>query len=218
MSERKSFIDPDYVDVAQRRREFFDRFPDGRLGTKQVWALDFEAGAFICVWAQAFRTPDDPAPGDGLAWEPVPGPTSFTKNSELMNAQTAAWGRAILAVGGFESKKIASADEVRNRQPSHDSPPDHATAAEPLPPSIPETLPARATAGQKGELRELLQELYLQDKRAPGSGEQTWTEFALGFAVDQFDGVKTWDHLTKEQFQTVIDYMRPFLKAWQVTA
>ena len=48
------------------------------------------------------------------AFEPIPGKTSYTKDSEVMNAETSAWGRAIVALG-FETKKIASADEVRAR-------------------------------------------------------------------------------------------------------
>lgn len=109
------FNPDDYVDVAQRIKDFYDRFPDGRLVTVD-WEVkpDLDGKSFVWVHAKAFRTPEDPLPGDGLAWEPVPGPTSFTKDSELMNAQTAAWGRAIVALG-FDTKKIASRQEVQAR-------------------------------------------------------------------------------------------------------
>lgn len=107
----------DYVDVAERMRLFYERYPTGSLKSGHEPRL-VEAGgkAFIVYHAQAFRTPDDPRPADGWAWEPVPGPTQFTKDSELMNAETAAWGRAIVACG-FETKKVASRNEVQNRQP-----------------------------------------------------------------------------------------------------
>lgn len=104
-----------YVDVAERIREFYDRFPEGRLcagSAPQV--VEIGGKPFVWYHAQAFRTPDDEHPGDGWAAEPVPGPTQFTRDSELMNAETAAWGRAIVACG-FATKKIASAQEVRNR-------------------------------------------------------------------------------------------------------
>jgi hypothetical protein len=53
----------------------------------------------------------------GLAWEPVPGKTSYTRDSELQNAETSAWGRAIVAVLAADTKKgIASAEEVQSRQ------------------------------------------------------------------------------------------------------
>jgi hypothetical protein len=111
-----SFDLNDYSDVAERIQKFYDKYPEGRLVTVG-WDVkgDLGGNAFVWVHAKAYRDPDDPLPGDGVAWEPVPGPTKFTLNSELMNAQTAAWGRAIVALG-FKTKKIASADEVRNRQ------------------------------------------------------------------------------------------------------
>jgi hypothetical protein len=116
-----SFNVDDYVDVAARINLFYEKFPEGRLnrlGEPQV--LEVGSKLFIMYTAQAFRTPDDPLPGVGTAWEPFPGPTQFTRDSELMNAETAAWGRAIIAAG-IGSKKIASAEEVRNRQPDPSS-------------------------------------------------------------------------------------------------
>ncbi|HEY7821467.1 MAG TPA: hypothetical protein VIG24_01465, partial [Acidimicrobiia bacterium] len=66
--------------------------------------------------ACAYRTPDDPAPGVGLAWEPVPGRTPYTRGSELMVAETSAWGRALAAIGIATNKSVASAEEVRSAQ------------------------------------------------------------------------------------------------------
>jgi uncharacterized protein (DUF3820 family) len=109
-----SFNIDEYVDVAERIHSFYERFPDGRLVTADWENLTVGDRQFIVCHAKAFRNPDDPLPGDGLAWEPVPGPTQFTKDSELMNAQTAAWGRAIVALG-FDTKKIASKQEVQAR-------------------------------------------------------------------------------------------------------
>ena len=110
------FNPDDYVDVAERITQFYETYPDGRLTTVD-WDIkvDPTSGSFVWVHAKAYRTPDDPLPCDGIAWEPVPGPTQFTLNSELMNAQTAAWGRAIVALG-FDTKKVASREEVQARQ------------------------------------------------------------------------------------------------------
>lgn len=110
-----------YVDVAERLRLFRDRHPEGSL---QPWnpARPFEVVAvgddrtfIVCVEA-AYRHPEDPRPGVGVAWEPLPGKTPYTRDSELMNAQTSAWGRAIVAVLAADTKKIASAQEVRDHQ------------------------------------------------------------------------------------------------------
>lgn len=113
-------LDPDYVDVAERIRQFREQYPEGSLGVAEpdnpFRVVTIGSQAYIAVVAVARRTPDDPAPGIGMAWEVVPGLTPYTKNSELMNAETSAWGRAIIAVGAADAKRIASAEEVRNRQ------------------------------------------------------------------------------------------------------
>ncbi len=104
-----SFNLSDYVDVAERIRLFSERYPEGTLQSH----IDFTHDGVLCV-AEAYRTPDDIRPGVGHAFEPIPGKTPYTRDSEVMNAETSAWGRAIVALG-FETKKIASAEEVRNR-------------------------------------------------------------------------------------------------------
>jgi hypothetical protein len=119
----------DYVDVAERIKEFKKQYPEGSLQQVAIEFKEFAGQQWVIYVAAAYRTPDDQRPGIGTAWEPVPGKTNFTRDSELMNAETSAWGRAIVAVG-LPTKKIASAEEVRNRQ-----------AAEPMPGKPPKTKP-----------------------------------------------------------------------------
>lgn len=109
-----------YNTVPERIAEFRAKYPEGCLRPADPAQpfLVVEAGGttFLAYTAAAHRTPDDPTPGIGCAWEPVPGPTKFTRNSELQNAETAAWGRAIVAVGAADAKKgIASREDVHNR-------------------------------------------------------------------------------------------------------
>lgn len=112
----KGFSLDDYVDVSERIASFYARYPDGRLVMgSHPQVVQIGDRPFIWYHARAYRTPDDPLPGDGWAAEPVPGSTPYTRESELMNAETAAWGRAIVSLG-FETKKIASKQEVQNRQ------------------------------------------------------------------------------------------------------
>ena len=104
-----------YVDVAERIQQFYEKFPEGSLrreGNVEYRALGEKL--FVVYKALAYRHPEDRLPGQGTAWEPFPGPTSFTKDSELQNAETAAWGRAIVAVG-IVANKIASKQEVQAR-------------------------------------------------------------------------------------------------------
>lgn len=111
----------DYIDVAARVAEFRAKFPTGNLrplNLEKPYSIEVVDGkTWVVVVAAAYRTPDDPNPGVGMAYEPVPGTTPFTRGSELQNAETAAWGRAMMATLAVDSKKgIASAEEVRNRQ------------------------------------------------------------------------------------------------------
>lgn len=108
----------DYIDVATRIVEFREKYPNGSLQQHTLEFLrDFAGKDWVVFTAAAYRTPDDTTPGMGTAWEPVPGPTRFTKDSEVQNAETAAWGRAMVAALAVDTKKgVASAEEVRNRQ------------------------------------------------------------------------------------------------------
>jgi hypothetical protein len=119
-----------YIDVAQRIADFRERYPDGSLqpvdhaapfevrkidGTTKG-GQDFTA-TFIIYTAAAYRTPHDQRPGIGCAWEVFPGRTPYTLGSELMNAETSAQGRAIVAALASDSKRgVASREEIRNRR------------------------------------------------------------------------------------------------------
>lgn len=106
----------DYIDVAERIRQFRDKYPDGSLQRIDWGVTDVGGKLFIHYTAAAYRTADDERPGIGTAWEPFPGPTPYTRDSELMNAETSAWGRAIIAAGAADAKRVASANEVVNRR------------------------------------------------------------------------------------------------------
>lgn len=117
----------DYIDVAARIAEFRKKYPEGTLQpadlARPFVVLEVGGKQRIIVVAAAYRTPDDPRPGIGMAYEEVPGRTPYTKDSELQNAETSAWGRAIVAVGAADTKKgIASAEDVRNRQADQEAP------------------------------------------------------------------------------------------------
>jgi hypothetical protein len=119
----------DYIDVATRIVEFREKFPQGSLQpwkdpyVEKVEMPDGKIKSFMVYSAAAYRSPDDKLPGVGYAWEPIPGPTNFTRDSELQNAETAAWGRAMVAALAVDTKKgIASSEEVRNRQTATTAP------------------------------------------------------------------------------------------------
>lgn len=123
-------IDPDYKEVAERLADLFAKHPEGSVRGSYEFV---DIGGWRVVYrAECFRTPDDLAPGIGTAWEEVPGKTPYTRGSEIQNAETSAWGRAIVAAGASTSKRIASADEIRLANDRREGPtlPVHIPASE----------------------------------------------------------------------------------------
>lgn len=111
MSPKGGFDLKDYVDVPARMEWFFEKYANGSLQSEVL--VGPEAGhPFIVVQARAYRDQLDPLPGMGLAYEVFPGTTPYTKGSEIMNAETSAWGRALAAIGAPTKGHVASAEEV----------------------------------------------------------------------------------------------------------
>lgn len=117
-------IDMNYVDVAERivdvRGDAKRQYPEGsfqpwdKANPYRIETIDGQT--YIAVVAAFYRTPDDQCPGVGMAYEIVPGKNSFTRGSELQNAETSAWGRALVAALAADTKRgIASAQEMRGR-------------------------------------------------------------------------------------------------------
>ncbi len=115
----------DYVDVAERIRTFRELYPEGSLQpynpARPFEIVEIGGQTFVTYTAVAYRRPDDELPGIAIAWEPFPGKTPYTRDSELQNAETAAWGRAIVAALAADTKKIATVDEVRARREARDA-------------------------------------------------------------------------------------------------
>ena len=75
----------------------------------------------------AYRTPDDARPGIGTSSLTIPGKTPYTRDSEIENCETSAWGRALAALGFEVKRSVATADEVAAKRvvravASHDAP------------------------------------------------------------------------------------------------
>jgi len=104
-----------YVDVPTRFAAALERWPELRIIENRPEVITIADKTFISVTMQAWRTPDDPIPAQATCFEPFPGKTSFTRDSEQMNASTSALGRVLGLMMSF-GPKMASAEEVRNRQ------------------------------------------------------------------------------------------------------
>lgn len=104
----------DYVTVAERLTAAHARWPDLRIQTSAPKVIELRDHVFLEVTATIYRSPDDPLPAIATAWEPWPGKTPYTRDSEAMNAETSAIGRALGAMSP-PAKSLASREEVRNR-------------------------------------------------------------------------------------------------------
>lgn len=174
----------DYVDVAERIRIFRDRHPEGTLQpldpAEPFRIVEVAGQTFITYTAVAYRSPADTLPGIAVAWESFPGKTPFTAGSELMNAETAAWGRAIIASLAADSKKIASLDEVRARREAQQIEHPSAEPAQKRPdaPQAPQRVQAGenarpATDGQERTLYAISKSL---DKLPPAKGSLSFSQ------------------------------------------
>lgn len=118
-----------YVDVAERIRQLREKHPEAVLRPynpeEPFKVMNIGNREFIVYTAACYRTPDDPMPAIAVAAEPAVGKTNFTRDSEVMNAETSAWGRAIVAALAADTQKVASLDEVRNRRDDVPAAPTH---------------------------------------------------------------------------------------------
>jgi hypothetical protein len=101
----------DYVTVAERIGQFYEKYPEGSLQAEVLEITDHR----VVVRACAYRHADDARPGIAHSMLGIPGSTPYTKGSELENAETSAVGRAIALLGFGVKKSIASADELRGK-------------------------------------------------------------------------------------------------------
>jgi hypothetical protein len=106
----------DYVEVKDRLRMALEQYPQLRVVEELPTITEVGDRLFLVCRVAVHRTHDDPLPMVAAAWEPLPGRTPFTRDSELMVGMTSALGRALGYMGFGIAKSIASANEVENRR------------------------------------------------------------------------------------------------------
>jgi hypothetical protein len=151
----------DYVTVNERIDAFYAKYPEGSLQSEIVT----HTPKIVVVKAMAFRTQDDPRPGIGHSMMMIPGTTPYTEDSEVENAETSAWGRALAALG-FEVKKgIATRQEIENKETKSDK-------------SGKEPNPSNGAGGPIVSVNQL-QLLDISGERKLGVGYSAWLEKRL---------------------------------------
>lgn len=145
----------DYVEVAERIRTFYEKYPNGSIQTEMV-KLD---GELVVFRAAAFRDPEDPHPTTGWAYERQ-GSSAVNKTSFVENCETSAVGRA-LANLNFAGTRRPSREEMHKVARMREE------EARPAPQRSSVPAPAGGAAETPAErIRGLLRELKLsQSKR-----------------------------------------------------
>lgn len=113
-----SFNLDNYVDVPTRLRMALDKYPDLRIQESQPVFREVNTKLYIEIKCTVWRDKDDALPVIAYCWEPFPGTTPYTRDSEQMNASTSALGRALGMMGFGIEHKMASKQEVLARQPN----------------------------------------------------------------------------------------------------
>lgn len=110
-----SFDISNYTTVNERILTFYDKHPQGVISTHPAKVVELGSSTFISVIAEVYTAPDAAAVV-AEAWEPYPGKTPYTRDSEMMNAATSAIGRALMQLAIGIDKSGASAEEVQARR------------------------------------------------------------------------------------------------------
>jgi hypothetical protein len=105
-----------YVDVATRIKLLIEKYPNASIVCTVPKTVEVAGHTFIEVTAHIKC--DETRQAVASAWEPFPGKTPYTRDSEMMNAETSAIGRAIGALGIGLTGSMATANEVANRRGS----------------------------------------------------------------------------------------------------
>lgn len=125
----KKFDLGDYVEVKDRIRILYELFPQARIETDYHLTSEPDDRPKVIVRALVYRKPEDEKPaGHGTSWLYLPGSTTYTKGSEIENAETSAVGRAIgmlgiLIVGGMASRQEVEAKQGESDRPARPAPP-----------------------------------------------------------------------------------------------
>jgi len=121
--EKPKMAAPDlsnYVDVATRIKLLTEKYPNHCIQCTPPVVVEVAGHTFIEVTANVFCNDSEEHARQRVArataWEPFPGKTPYTRDSEMMNAETSAIGRAIGALGIGLTGSMASQNEVVNRQ------------------------------------------------------------------------------------------------------
>jgi hypothetical protein len=115
-------MDNGYKMVSERHAQFCVDHPQGVVRNEvEHFVFDPATGkGFVTVKSVVWKdrssaVKGEPPDGEGNASMPIPGPTNFTRNSEVENAETSALGRALAMIGYHAKESLASGEEIASK-------------------------------------------------------------------------------------------------------
>lgn len=105
-----------YVDVATRIKLLIEQYPNASIVCTAPKVIEVAGHHFIEVVTHIACNDGSGREAQASAWEPFPGKTPYTRDSEAMNSETSSIGRCIGALGIGLTGSMASQNEVVNRQ------------------------------------------------------------------------------------------------------
>jgi hypothetical protein len=105
-----------YVDVATRIKLLVEQYPNAIINCGKPTIVEIGNSTFVEVVVRIICNDEFDRYSVATAWEPFPGKTPYTRDSEMMNAETSAIGRAIGALGIGLTGSMATSNEVVNRR------------------------------------------------------------------------------------------------------
>lgn len=183
--------DSGYIEVKDRIEAFYKKYPEGSIQTEIINLTDSR----VVMKAYAFRFLEDTRPGIGHSALGIPGKTTYTRDSELENAETSAVGRAIANLGFEVKRSVASADEIRSKQADEEQP----AQAEKSEQSAALRAAGKATAAtqaQKNLIRAKARESGITDDelkalRLSVTGKHSSKDFTSGDVDAMLEGIKS---------------------------
>ena len=176
-----------YVDVATRVKLLLESYPNASILCTPPEVRTVDDRAFIAVTCTIEVNDGSGRTARASAWEPFPGRTPYTRDSEAMVGETSAVGRACGLLGFGLKGSIASAEEVSNRRSGSPSEASESRSEGRLAP-VRDLTPDRSRKASEKQIS-FLKRMMIE--RGMRTDDVDWDTMSAGEASQQIDALKS---------------------------